>query len=375
MKPGKTINNKWLSVLYPINYFVFVIVVFLTPGCQKEDLIYLKYGKPDIIVSSGSSIQAAVNKANNGAVILIEPGIYKETLLVSKPGIKLIGKSEKEVIIENPGDQNNGIRVTEEGDDFTIANLTVQGFQRNGVILIGVNKYLISFVTTKNNGAYGLFPIRSQNGIIEHCTASGHDDTGIYIGQSDGATLKFNTAYGNVNGLNIENCKNVTAIQNQCYDNTAGILVILLPGLNVKESENIQIIQNHVYNNNLPNFARPGGFEAFVPSGSGVLLIGTDNSIIENNTVKENNFMGIAVVSTLVLGQLAGLPPEAFADIEPLANHVKVIKNISINNGEAPPTGLPLPAADLLWDGTGTGNCWSNNIFTTSFPQTLPSCS
>jgi hypothetical protein len=47
----------------------------------------------------------------------------------------------------------------------------------------------------------------------------------------------------------------VIATKNQCYNNTAGILVVLLPGLNVKESENIQVINNHVYNNNLPNTA------------------------------------------------------------------------------------------------------------------------
>jgi parallel beta-helix repeat protein len=375
MKPAKPASNKWFSA-YCITFSVFFfITAFLFSSCTKEDLVYLKYGKPDIVVSAGSSIQAAVNKANNGAVILIEPGVYKETILVSKPGIKLVGKSEKEVIIENPGDQNNGIRVTEESDDFTLANLTIKGFERNGIILIGVNKYLLSHVTTIDNGAYGLFPIRSQNGFIEHCTASGHDDTGIYIGQSDGAELRFNTAFGNVNGIEIENCSNIIAIKNQCYNNTAGILVILLPGLSVKESSNIHLLYNNVYNNNLANFAGPGGgFEAFVPSGSGILFVGTDNSIIRENNVKGNDFVGIAVVSSLLLGQIAGLPPEAFADIEPLPDNVKVISNVVMNNGAKPPSGLPLPGADLLWDGSGTGNCWAKNDYKTSVPATLPVC-
>src|SRR3712207_7463037 len=52
-----------------------------------------------------------------------------------------------------------------------------------------------------------------------------------------------------------------------------------------------------------------------------------------------NNFVGIAVVSTVILGSLAGLPPAAFADIEPNPNGVKVISNVVKNNGSAPPPG------------------------------------
>ncbi|MCU7550828.1 right-handed parallel beta-helix repeat-containing protein [Chitinophagaceae bacterium LB-8] len=340
-----------------------------------EETSLSKFGPPDIVVHEGSSIQAAINNAQNGAVIFIEPGTYKEAIVISKPGIKLVGRSESEVIIEDPGGENNGIRVTDEGDDFTLSNVTIRGFERNGVILIRVTNYLISHVTTIHNGEYGIFPIRSQNGVIEHCVAIGHSDTGIYIGQSDGAEVRFNKVYENVNGIEVENCSDIIVTKNQCYNNTAGILAVLLPGLTVKELKNIQIVHNHVYDNNLPNFAdEEGGFEALVPSGSGILFVGGDNSTIEDNNVKGNNFVGIAVVSTLVLGQLGNIPPEAFADIEPLANQVKVTSNVVMKNGEAPPTGLPLPGEDLLWDGLGVDNCWLKNNYNTGFPQTLPTC-
>jgi hypothetical protein len=29
---------------------------------------------------------------------------------------------------------------------------------------------------------------------------------------------------------------------------------------------------------------------------------------------------------------------------------------------------------DLAWDGTGSDNCWSRNVFDTSFPPSLPEC-
>ena len=142
----------------------------------------------------------------------------------------------------------------------------------------------------------------------------------------------------------------------------------------MKTSSNISVSENHVMNNNHVNFAEPGGFEFFIPSGSGILLIGTDNALVEDNKVKDNKTVGIATVSSLILSVIAGIPPEAFADIEPNPDAVKVIGNNLSNNGMAPPPDFPFPGADLSWDQSGTDNCWQKNKFTTSFPSVLPSC-
>jgi hypothetical protein len=44
-----------------------------------------------------------------------------------------------------------------------------------------------------------------------------------------------------------------------------------------------------------------------------------------------------------------------------------------MGNGAASPIPF-LPAVDLLWDGSGVGNCWGHNRFITSFPNALPAC-
>ena len=138
----------------------------------------------------------------------------------------------------------------------------------------------------------------------------------------------------------------------------AGLLVILLPGLTIKTSSGVLVTVNNFENNNHVNFGNPAeGFEALVPTGTGTLNVGSDNVTIKNNKISNNNFTGIAMVSDLVLGALAGLPPEAFADIEPNPDNSKIIDNILVNNATAPPAGLPLPGVDLLWDGSGTNNC------------------
>jgi parallel beta-helix repeat protein len=329
---------------------------------------------PDVIVHAGSSIQAAINTANAGSIIQIEPGTYSEAIVINKPGIQLIASGDG-VVIQNPGDEENGITVTDHGDGFVLKNVTVQNFEENGVLLIRVDNFLISHLTAINDGEYGLFPLFCTNGVVEHCTATGHTDTGIYVGQSSNVQMNFNIAYGNVNGLEIENCTNVTASKNQSYDNVAGMLIVLLPGLTTKTSSTIIISHNHVYNNNHVNFSEPGGgFENFVPSGSGILVVGTDQTTVEDNNVSGNNFVGIATVSTLILGSLAGIPPAAFADIEPNPDGARIVSNVLNNNGSSPPPGIPLPGVDLLWDGSGTNNCWKGNIYSQSYPSTLPSC-
>ncbi|MEO7047348.1 MAG: hypothetical protein ABI091_18745, partial [Ferruginibacter sp.] len=116
------------------------------------------------------------------------------------------------------------------------------------------------------------------------------------------------------------------------------------------------------------------GFESLVPSGTGILNVGCDNVTIKNNKISNNKFTGIATVSDLVLGALAGLPPEAFADIEPNPDGAKITDNTVSGNGGAPPSGLPLPGVDILWDGSGTNNCWKNNTFSSSYPSPLPAC-
>ncbi len=331
--------------------------------------------KKDIVVHAGESIQAAVDAATPGATITIEPGTYTEDIVVNKPSIQLIGRSEAAVIIQNPGNEENGITVNEDGDGFVLKNVTVKNFEENGVYLMGVDNFTISHVTTTDNGEYGIFPIHSSHGIIDHCLATGHTDTGIYIGQSTDVDMSYNTAYANVNGLEIENASNIKATHNQAYDNVCGILVTLLPGLDVKTASNIYVGNNHVYNNNHENFGgSEDGLESIIPSGLGILVLGADQTTVERNTVMHNDFAGITVFSSLVLVALGGADPSDF-DIEPNPDGTRIINNVVQQNGANPPVlDIPLPGVDLLWDGSGINNCWSGNKHKTSYPSPLPSC-
>jgi len=210
--------------------------------------------------------------------------------------------------------------------------------------------------------------------VIDHCTVSGHTDTGIYVGQSSDVSMEYNTATANVNGLEVENSSNVRVTNNQAYDNVCGILIDLLPQKEIKTASNIYVAGNNVFKNNHENFGEEGSLESVVPPGLGILVLGADQTTVENNTVTGNNFSGITVFSTLVLVALGGITAEEI-DVEPNPDGTRIIGNVVQKNGANPPVlDIPLPGVDLLWDGSGTDNCWSNNKFKTSYPSPLPAC-
>jgi parallel beta-helix repeat protein len=369
---------------------IFCSVIILT-SCKKEILpsdsdetlieatkaASSKGKAPTIIVHAGQSIQAAVNAANPGSIIRIEPGVYNETIVVNKANMQLLGTANG-VIIQNPGDEENGITVNDAGDGFVLKNVTVRNFEENGVYLTHVDNFLLSNVTAINNGEYGLFPVFCNGGLIEHCSATGHTDTGIYVGQSNNVEMNFNNAFANVQGLEIENCTNVSASKNQCYDNSAGITVIFLPGLTNSNSTNITVSNNHVYDNNHVNFSSPGdGFENFIPPGTGILVLAGTQVTVKNNIVSGNNTFGIGIVSGYSVADLTGVTAFITA-IDPVPHGYKVIGNVLNNNGSAQAP-IPLPAVDLMWDGplwggTAANVCYKSNIYKTSFPSPLPSC-
>jgi parallel beta-helix repeat protein len=327
-----------------------------------------------VVVHRGESIQAAVDAAQPGTEILVEPGTYYQTVEVSTPGLALVGLNGPHgegVVIQNPGGADDGITATPTAGGFELDNVTVRGFADNGVLLEGVTGFTLSHVTAQDNGEYGLFPVFSSFGVIEGCTASGHRDTGIYVGQSAFVAVAANRTFDNVNGIEIENSSNIFVVGNDTFNNSAGILIDLLPGLDVTTSSDILVAHNFVHDNNRPNDGDPGSLESFVPSGTGILVLGADHVTILANRVTGNNFVGIGVASTLLLAEIAGLPPSDFTGIDPNPDGTLVLANYVVGNGAAPPP-LGIPGADLLWDGSGTNNLWLGNIFDTSVPGILP---
>jgi len=353
-------------------------------------------------VQAGGSIQAAVDQAKPGDTVMVAPGTYTEAssecpprpgrscaVVVTKDNISIVGRggNGEAVVLKSDGDQEEGISVGREssagclGDESLrvhgslIQNITVEGFEDDGVLLSCVQDWRVTGVAAIDNEEYGIFPSHVFDGRLDHSFASGANDTGHYIGQSFDSRVDHNVATGNVSGFELENSVGIRADHNLSYGNTGGILSFELPFLDVKVNRDNVIEDNIVRENDRPNTClEPGDIVCAVPSGTGILVLAADENLVRSNTVTGNNSYGIAVAN---ICQAQELPTEACEtlDIEPNPDNNTIAHNTVTSNGTAPdPILPPVFAVDLAWDLSGEGNCWAKNRFGTEFPEPLPSC-
>jgi parallel beta-helix repeat protein len=319
---------------------------------------------PSVEVHPGQSIQAAVDAAAPGTVILLAPGTYAQTVTIDKPGITLAGLGgPSAVVLTNPGGAANGITVNPGANGFTLLDVTIQGFNSNGVYLSGMQGFMIAGVTANNDGGYGIFPGQVANGLVLGCSTAGNNDTGIYVGQSANVGVLGCTARGNVNGIEVENSINVAALDNISLDNTVGILVDLLPGLSVPFGANTLVANNLVFANNHANFGTPEDIAALEPGGVGIFVLGTTGTTVANNLVLDNLMIGIGLTSSDLLTVLGAGP---VTGIQPNPMRTEIRGNTI--------AGGPF-SADLAWDGSGRDNCWMDNQFQTALNlRPFPTC-
>jgi parallel beta-helix repeat protein len=352
-----------------------------------------------LTVSPGKSIQGAVDKADQGDTVRVKPGTYQEkahkcpaeegtcAVHITK-GIKLIGLPTEghPVVLKAKGDEHQGIEAA-KGTNFKclknhpdlrikhllIKGFTIKGFAGDGVFVQCADDWRITNVVAKGNDEYGIFPVFSGKGRVDHSFASGANDTGIYIGQSHDVRIDHNTSTDNVSGFELENTRGSRADHNLGFGNTAGLLSFALPDLLVHVNRQ-NVIEDNVFraNNRKNTCLDPDDIVCQVPEGTGIGLVAADGNVIQRNEVRNNVTVGIAVVNYCVI---RGDTECNHPNYEPNPDNDHVLNNVATGNGGDPNPKFAGFASDLLWDGYGTGNCWSGNTFNKSFPSELPPCS
>jgi parallel beta-helix repeat protein len=382
-----------------------------------------------IVVRPGDSIQAAIDRAQPGTRIYILAGTYKEVqnptngLTITKNGLTIIGQKtrKKRVVIENAGSQRNGIVVVPEDRSdcmgchtdlappfpvhpgtpmglkmrdpmmhgIEIRSITIKGFRNNGLFTENVDGFKIIDVESIDNRNYGIFPTLSKNGLISHSKAIGSSlDSGIWVETSENVTVQHSYVSGNVNGLEVSNSDDILLAHNEATGNTVGAAILLLPDIfdDRPGAKRIDMRNNWIHDNNKENTARPGSILALVPSGTGVLYLGVDQSTIASNVVENNGFTGIAIADYCLTvlntpfdcftGSDPSITPEFIAD--QAASENAVLNNTLINNGNDVDPGNPFgfAAADLTLLSTELTNCYAGNSFLTAFSiiGVLPPC-
>ena len=283
----------------------------------------------EIVVKSGEVIQDAVTAAKPGDTILVEPGVYKETVYIDKDNITLRGviRAGKWPTLEGEKIRNDAILYS--GSGITIENLKIVNYKGNGIMGQAGNNFVIRNNWIIDAGVYGIFPEFGKNGLIEHNVLSGIEDAAIYVGMSDNVDVLHNEVFDSVAGIEIENTRHAIVDGNYVHDNTGGILVFITPGLPIKTNFDVIIRNNFIVNNNHVNFAVPGSIVSFVAPGTGITIMAADDVIVENNIITGNEFIGIGIVGLEFISAVRSDP-----DSEPNPDRVKILDNMMWGNGK-----------------------------------------
>jgi len=321
-------------------------------------------------VRAGESIAAAIDRAEPGTTIEVEPGVYHEALVVDTHDITLrglAGSDGSRPVLDGRGRLADGVIAS--GSPFTIVGFSIRRYQASGVSPQSVRGVTLADLHIEDPGIYGVYPVQAWDAEVRDCVISGASDAGIYVGSSNRVKIVGNEVQGNVVGIYIQNTNDAEVRGNHAHDNTIGVLIGVEPLRVQKSTSRTRLHANRVVSNNHPNFGDRETFVGQLPPGIGVLVLAADHTTIEGNQVRDNRTMGVGIIALPALK--AALDP----DLDPLPDGNRLGSNQLAGNGvnPQPPGGpLALPPGALVWDGHGTGNCVEVEVSTT--PAELPAC-
>lgn len=250
-------------------------------------------------------LRLQLETVTSGDVIIVPEGTFhfKRSLTLNTDGITLRGAGMDKSILSFAGQIAGAEGLSVNASDFTIEDLAIEDTVGDALKINEGRNIIVRRVRTEwtngvstDNGAYGIYPVQTENTLIDGSVAIGASDAGIYVGQSRNVVVKNSRAEYNVAGIEIENTIHADVYDNVVTNNTGGILVFNMPDL-PQAGHSTRVYDNQISDNNTPNFGIPGSAVAGVPAGSGVVINSNDKVEIFNNTIGNNQTANVLISS------------------------------------------------------------------------------
>ena len=309
-------------MIRPLLLFAFGLMLFSCSSQSSEQTFDSSSLRRATIEEVETLIEAFI-LAEDSSTIRIPEGFYDlktQLILDNKKSIRIHGEGMDKTVLSFRNLKSGGEGVKIVGTNITIEELSIEDAPGDGIKAQhtdGITFRKINVTWTNGdkskNGTYAIYPVQCKNVLIDSCIASHSKDAGIYVGQSEDIVVKNSLAFGNVAGIEIENCDRAEVFGNTARDNAGGILVFNLPGLPKSDGRQTRIYDNDIVDNNHENFAIPlgddpnGNTVTMIPPGSGVVLLAAKEVEIFNNRILRNKTYGVAISSY----QVTGFPAEA----------------------------------------------------------------
>ncbi|UVE17537.1 right-handed parallel beta-helix repeat-containing protein [Pseudomonas sp. LS44] len=312
-------------------------------------------------------LQTKLIKAKAGEVIEIPAGTYQldRSLSLKANGVTIKGAGMDKTILNFKGQKSGAEGLLVSASDFTIEGLALEDTKGDALKVVGGKNIVIRNVRTEwtngpatENGAYGIYPVQTENTLIEGAVAIGASDAGIYVGQSRNVVVRNSRAERNVAGIEIENTIGADVYGNVATGNTGGILVFNMPNLQ-QPGHGTRVYKNQIQGNNHDNFGHKGTPVASVPAGSGVVINSNDQVEIFDNDIGEHKTANLIVSSYFSTGYTNLSTQENF---DPYPESIYIYANRFGPGGDSPDNlelkalklakyGLSGRLPDILWDG------------------------
>ena len=213
---------------------IVIASVTLTACGQKEE------APPAAPATPEESLRLSLETAKPGDVITVPEGklVFDRSLTLNTSGITIRGAGMDKSVLSFKGQIAGAEGLLVNASDFLIEDLAIEDSKGDALKINEGKNITVRRVRTEwtggpstENGAYGIYPVQTENTLIEGAVAIAASDAGIYVGQSKNVIVRNSTARLNVAGIEIENTIDADVYNNVATENTGGILVFNMPDL------------------------------------------------------------------------------------------------------------------------------------------------